>query len=150
MVTVISDGNKNTSQHYNFYCIFDREKHKNDPQQLCWFILLLVDSGFLSVGVDRLHSVKTLHLQVTVVCIYMNSTRSIVYDNCLLLIIWFSIDYYSLKSGSRPSSPGQSPTPSVAGSSHFHLQLRQAAPGPLISPADSTSVGKSCGSFPLL
>lgn len=43
-------------------------------------------------------------------------------------------DYFSLKSGSRPSSPGPSPTPSVAGSvtsSSSSARLRR----PLISPA---------------
>ncbi|KAM4562574.1 transmembrane protein 201 [Odontesthes bonariensis] len=45
-----------------------------------------------------------------------------------------SSDYFSLKSGSRPSSPGPSPTPSVAGSvtsSSGSARLRR----PLISPA---------------
>ncbi|XP_047462407.1 transmembrane protein 201 [Mugil cephalus] len=45
-----------------------------------------------------------------------------------------SSDYFSLKSGSRPSSPGPSPTPSVAGSvtsSSSSARLRR----PLISPA---------------
>lgn len=43
-------------------------------------------------------------------------------------------DYYSLKSGSRPSSPGPSPTPSVAGSvTSTSSSARQRRP--LISPA---------------
>ncbi|XP_073794642.1 transmembrane protein 201 isoform X3 [Danio rerio] len=46
----------------------------------------------------------------------------------------FSLDYYSLKSGSRPSSPGPSPTPSVAGSvTSTSSSARQRRP--LISPA---------------
>ncbi|XP_026055790.1 transmembrane protein 201-like isoform X1 [Carassius auratus] len=45
-----------------------------------------------------------------------------------------SVDYYSLKSGSRPSSPGPSPTPSVAGSvTSTSSSARQRRP--LISPA---------------
>lgn len=46
----------------------------------------------------------------------------------------FGTDYFSLKSGSRPSSPGPSPTPSVAGSvTSSSGSARQRRP--LISPA---------------
>lgn len=54
-----------------------------------------------------------------------------------LPLIFFSptcLDYFSLKSGSRPSSPGPSPTPSVAGSvTSTSSSARQRRP--LISPA---------------
>lgn len=52
----------------------------------------------------------------------------------LKMLDFFFSDYFSLKSGSRPSSPGPSPTPSVAGSvtsSSGSAQQRR----PLISPA---------------
>lgn len=53
-------------------------------------------------------------------------------------IVWhfwflFVSDYFSLKSGSRPSSPGPSPTPSVAGS--VTSSSGSARRRPLISPA---------------
>ncbi|XP_070696352.1 transmembrane protein 201 [Pempheris klunzingeri] len=55
-------------------------------------------------------------------------------------------DYFSLKSGSRPSSPGPSPTPSVAGSvtsSSGSARLRR----PLISPARLNISGRKLRLF---
>ncbi|XP_069545089.1 transmembrane protein 201 [Brachyistius frenatus] len=57
-----------------------------------------------------------------------------------------SSDYFSLKSGSRPSSPGPSPTPSVAGSvtsSSGSARLRR----PLISPARLNITGQKLRLF---
>ncbi|KAG9269717.1 transmembrane protein 201 isoform X2 [Astyanax mexicanus] len=56
-------------------------------------------------------------------------------------------DYYSLKSGSRPSSPGPSPTPSVAGSvTSTSSSARQRRP--LISPARLNISGQKLQLFP--
>ncbi|CAJ1085405.1 transmembrane protein 201 [Xyrichtys novacula] len=55
-------------------------------------------------------------------------------------------DYFSLKSGSRPSSPGPSPTPSVAGSvTSSSSSARQRRP--LISPARLNISGRSLRLF---
>ncbi|XP_047225217.1 transmembrane protein 201 isoform X1 [Girardinichthys multiradiatus] len=65
-----------------------------------------------------------------------------------------SSDYFSLKSGSRPSSPGPSPTPSLAGSfTSSSGSARQRRP--LISPARLNITGQklrlfSCESHPKL
>ncbi|TRY82506.1 hypothetical protein DNTS_013823 [Danionella cerebrum] len=56
-------------------------------------------------------------------------------------------DYYSLKSGSRPSSPGPSPTPSIAGSvTSTSSSARQRRP--LISPARLNIGGQKLQLFP--
>lgn len=68
------------------------------------------------------------------IIVYYLSVTSPFDKHCETNFFHFSIDYYSLKSGSRPSSPGPSPTPSVAGSvTSTSSSARQRRP--LISPA---------------
>lgn len=71
----------------------------------------------------------------------------ILQSNQHLWIFSYQIDYYSLKSGSRPSSPAPSPTPSVAGSvTSTSSSARQRRP--LISPARLNIGGQKLQLFP--
>lgn len=65
----------------------------------------------------------------------MLSLAKLVLQNGFIHILFLvGLDYFSLKSGSRPSSPAPSPTPSVAGSvTSSSSSARQRRP--LISPA---------------
>lgn len=93
-----------------------------------------------SVEADRRRSTKTPHLQVLKAAVTLPSSISGSFRGLdtkslpFLFFVCFGADYFSLKSGSRPSSPGPSPAPSVAGSvtsSSGSARHRR----PLISPA---------------
>lgn len=112
---------------------------------MAWYASSFQIQATCLVAADLHHNAKTLHPQVIKhqvfhccgpQCIHWKSKHSEI-----ALCIWFILvsvswctDYFSLKSGSRPSSPGPSPTPSVAGSvtsSSSSAHHRR----PLISPA---------------
>lgn len=83
---------------------------------------------------DQPHITKAQRPQVTYLPCIFNQSLSFQTISLTLFHFLFGADYFSLKSGSRPSSPGPSPTPSVAGSvtsSSSSARLRR----PLISPA---------------